>query len=81
MGDEISFVSEISSPSPSNYMFRPLLGHHHVVLNLQSNCSIQSVCPMGDEISFVSEISSPSPSNYMFRPLLGRHHVVLNHTE
>ena len=35
-----------------NYMFRPLLGHHQVVLNLQSNCTIQSVYPMGDEISF-----------------------------
>ena len=35
-----------------NYMFRPLLGHHQVVLNLQSNCTIQSVYPMGDQISF-----------------------------
>ena len=35
-----------------NYMFRPLLCHHQVVLNLQSKCTKQSVCTMGDEISF-----------------------------
>ena len=41
-----------SSIQRINYMFRPLLGHHQVVLNLQSNCTIQSVYPMGDDISF-----------------------------
>jgi hypothetical protein len=35
-----------------SYMFRPLLGHHHVVLSLQSNCITISANLMGDEISF-----------------------------
>ena len=33
-------------------MFRPLLGHHQVVLNLQSNCTVQSKYPIVDEITF-----------------------------
>ena len=31
-----------SSIQSIDYMFRPLLGHHQVVLNLQSNCTLQS---------------------------------------
>ena len=33
-------------------MFRPLLGHYQVVLNLQSNYTIQSLSSIGDEITF-----------------------------
>ena len=33
-------------------MFRPLLGHHQVVLSLKSNCIIQSSYLMEDEIQF-----------------------------
>jgi len=47
---EHNYTTLSSSIKRINYMFRPLLDHHQVVLNLQYNCTIQSVYTIGDEI-------------------------------